>query len=619
LIKEYRSAYNIPALVHRCSLETTALRHMKKLLLICLAVFPALLLGFLILNYSVNVPFYDEWDTPGLALLKSAQGQLNFDYLIGQHNESRLLFPRLILIPLAYLTNWNIKYEMMLTFLLACLISFNIYKLSQISLSVSKSKLLIYLSLVNLLIFSPIQFENWLWGIQVITMIPIACLTTNLVILFYNSNLILSVLICSLLSTVSTFSYANGLLCWIIILPMIILHLWREKNTWKQKILYFLVPLIIFITNLYFYFYKYHKPTYHPKFSEALLHPLKALSYFVAFLGFPLGFQDKIASQIVGSLLIIFCTLMLVKFLNYSNSKTLPKFLPWIAISCYSLFNAIIVTLGRVGFGVNQALTSRYTTFSLYLIIGLIYLTLIDSYNNNSRLFSLLKIKKISHAKFDMVWQSITPLSLSIILILHGLTFFNGLRMFKSTYHNRLYSLSCLSFINFNQDNFCIEQSLYPSASHLRQRASNLFEVGFLRNRILTESEMNKLINKDSDRETLDSDNYGFLDILNQENNGDYFASGWAILPTKKRPADAVILAYKTSEDKNIAFTISDLERVKRNDVQKVLGQDSYENSGWKKLFPAEILPKNAEAITAWAFDAEARTAYQLTGLFSLK
>jgi hypothetical protein len=81
----------------------------EKSLLPLLAVTPAVITGGLIYAYGVNVPFRDQWDCPGVVLLKAHGGSLRFGDLLAQ------------------LTGWNPRYETLLTFIGACLVSFNIY------------------------------------------------------------------------------------------------------------------------------------------------------------------------------------------------------------------------------------------------------------------------------------------------------------------------------------------------------------------------------------------------------------------------------------------------------------------------------------------------------------
>jgi hypothetical protein len=49
----------------------------------------------------------------------------------------------------------------------------------------------------------------------------------------------------------------------------------------------------------------------------------------------------------------------------------------WLSIIVFSLLSVVSIAIGRAGFGVGQALSSRYATFSLLLVIG-IYSILID-------------------------------------------------------------------------------------------------------------------------------------------------------------------------------------------------------------------------------------------------
>ena len=154
----------------------------KQEILVFLAIISPLILGILIWRYSVNVPFWDQWDTPGQLIVEASQSQLTVEQWMRQHNESRTLFPNLIFLTLANLTNWNTRSEMLVTFLLACLVSVNIYCLSKITIHNSWQHLICFV-LANLLIFSPIQQENWLWGFQGITFVSIAAITTSFVII----------------------------------------------------------------------------------------------------------------------------------------------------------------------------------------------------------------------------------------------------------------------------------------------------------------------------------------------------------------------------------------------------------------------------------------------------
>ena len=76
---------------------------MKRHPLELLAIFPALVLGWLVWRYGVNLPVWDEWNVPGVAIVQSVTEQITWEDWIYQHNESRKLFPRLLFVLLARL------------------------------------------------------------------------------------------------------------------------------------------------------------------------------------------------------------------------------------------------------------------------------------------------------------------------------------------------------------------------------------------------------------------------------------------------------------------------------------------------------------------------------------
>src|SRR6185503_3278270 len=75
-----------------------------------LALGPLAVLIWVVSRYSVDVPFYDQWEFLPL-LDKMYQEQLTFGDLWAQFNEHRIFFPKLLMLGLARLTHWNIRCE----------------------------------------------------------------------------------------------------------------------------------------------------------------------------------------------------------------------------------------------------------------------------------------------------------------------------------------------------------------------------------------------------------------------------------------------------------------------------------------------------------------------------
>ena len=93
--------------------------YFKQIITSLLVIIPPLILGWLVWRCGVNVPFWDQWETPGQLLLEADRGKLTWNQWMRQHNESRTLFPNLLFLTVANLTNWNTRYEMLITILLA--------------------------------------------------------------------------------------------------------------------------------------------------------------------------------------------------------------------------------------------------------------------------------------------------------------------------------------------------------------------------------------------------------------------------------------------------------------------------------------------------------------------
>jgi hypothetical protein len=541
----------------------------------------------------------DQWDTPARVLVKAAQGNLSFSDLIAQHNESRKFFPRLLFIGLAYLTNWNVKYEMLVTFTLACLVSYNISYLSKKTLAYNFKKWLILVFISNLLIFSPIQWENWLWGIQLIVFVPIACITSCMVIAYSSVNYLTKLIACIMLSTISTFSYANGILCWIIVFPVLYLsvNLSPDKSN-KQK---WLISAWVagFAFNAILYFYNYKKPGYHPSFSESVAHPLQAVSYFLSFLGAPLGLGNLVIGQIVGAVLILFfgfACLYLLK--SWQDLSIVLRLNIWLMIGAYTIISGLVTTIGRVGFGIEQSLSSRYTTFSLYLTISIIYSVAI-----------ILEDFPIKYQIKFLKLRLFAAFGIVVLLGLHLFSFYHGVHLMSESYRNRLYGKSCLLFINIIKEEECLSQRIYPNIEYLKQKANELDKIGFLEPNLLKNKSI-EYINS--------ANNKGWLQKIDKGSlSTEYIASGWVTVSESQKLAklaDAVILTYQNQDGKPIVFAVAQVENLSSNAFQG-LNEDASDQAKWQKSFSIDRLPMSSpKKIKAWAFDLNTNKAFKLQG-----
>jgi hypothetical protein len=536
----------------------------------------------------VDVPYLDQWEIAPF-FEKLSRGTLTLSDLFAQQNEYRQLFPHLIFVALGRLTGWNVKYEMIVSLLLACFVAFGVQRLGARTYADSHRRGLLLL-LASLLIFSTIQYDNWLFGVQVVYFMPAACVVAGLLVAYSERvGTIAAVTVCACLSAVAMFSSANGIVAWFVLPPALLGARAGGRAAWKRWLPLWCAGLALCAVV---YAQGYHSPASHPSTSEVLRHPFDATVYFVAFLGGPLaaGYFPLAVALVVGAVALLsyaFACAYLFKFRD--DRELLRRSAAWASLGVYSLGTGAFVTVGRLGFGVGQAVSTRYAAFSLYLLVALIYLLPCVVEDATRRGY-------VTAAR--LAWlKRLGALAAVLLLIVHVLIFVLVVQHGAADWRRaRLGAKACLLFNEVTPEERCLAE-LYPDVRVLRERADSLDRMGYLRPPLIRAGHVRALAADGG----VCSDAYGSFQRLSPEGGG-YVAEGYTRLPRSDDPADAVLLAYGTSEDDQTVFALAGV------------GADGLRNDPhWRKTFPADALPAAPRVeITAWAFDAEEDKAYRL-------
>src|SRR5438477_10533634 len=206
------------------------LRSIGRLARLLLIAAPPLLIGFIIFRDGVDTSFWDEWDGTAPLFEKMAAGTLGFADFFAQHNEHRILFPRLIAFGLGRLTHWNVRAELFVIWFLALVCLFNIWELTCRSGQRNSNFWLLFSS--SVLLFSPLSFENFLWGFQIGFLLPLACVTACIWVVTYVRhplNFVFAIVLC----TICTFSIASGAASWVLATPLLMLAQPRSASSKK--------------------------------------------------------------------------------------------------------------------------------------------------------------------------------------------------------------------------------------------------------------------------------------------------------------------------------------------------------------------------------------------------
>ncbi len=566
-----------------------------------IAAVPVLVLIAAVRRYAVNVPYWDEWAVATL-FPRFHAGHLRLADLWAQHNESRLFFPRIVILALGGLGHGDVRAGMFATIGLACVVSGCVWVLARRTVGGSPLSRAALWAISNVLIFGLVQHENWLMGMQLVALFPLVCLSLGLVVATSGRPLASRFAAAMALATVSSFSFSNGSLSWVLLLPVVwVCSPVGDAPERARRARWTAGYAAGFVLSLALYFAGYRKPAAHPPLGEALHEPVVASAYLLSFLGHPLAapWLPRLSSAIAaGVALLVVSALTAAAFARLRRQRDLlPRAAPWLALAGYAVASALITTVGRVGFGLDQSLESRYSAFATYLPLALLHLTAIAcvSAAHESRAGFARAARALAVAV--TVWFGVASVWTSVASIPD----------MAETRARRLQASAVLQWSAVVERPHQIALTLTPDVDLMLRVAARFDRLDYLSPPRIVDPHLDLVAESPGSPEE-----DGFLDQVREEPDGSVAATGWAVLHDAHRLADAVLLSHDDESGRPVAFDLT-VERVPRSDVAAHEGWSGYELSGFEIEVPADAMKGvDARTIRAWAFDAVERRAYPL-------
>jgi hypothetical protein len=348
-------------------------------------------MAFAVAKFGRSVPFYDDWDMIPL-IQKFHAHTLSFSDLWAQHNVHRILFPNIVLVLTAVATRWNLRSAALLSVLCSLSSSLVFWLWIRQKLDRTGSRVVAAV-LTAAWFYSPVQVDNWMsqWQIE-----WFMCIAASIAVIYFldrfasdeNDKPALHQLWPAVLAAVvATYSLGGGMA----ILPIgfCLLAAYRQRKsvlvTWAISAI---VTLAIYYTN-------YQKVSYVDFWHQ---NKIDFLNYICTYLGRSVSGDQQVA-QFVGS---VFLALAVVTpIIVWARQKNdFNRFAPWITLMMLVIVTCLMTAYARSDGGVGQAMSPRYSAYSLLYIIGLtgVILTLIDgsSLNDRSKWLGLVTVFLIS-------------------------------------------------------------------------------------------------------------------------------------------------------------------------------------------------------------------------------
>ncbi|NET45463.1 hypothetical protein [Okeania sp. SIO2B3] len=555
----------------------------NRILLLTLYIFPVLLLLWFLANFSVNVPYWDQWRLTPI-FERVAEGNATFFDFFTVHGHHRILIPKLIITTLAFATKWNTQAEIICSVIFVIITFFAICKIAEIQFH-NKNKNILHIAniLVSLLLFSLVQHQNWLWGFTLFWFLTNLCLIIAIYFIYALDNFSekTQIFLAAISCFIGSFTLIQGLFSWLVLIPSI----FCLEGKSKQKISRVTIWILLFILSCLIYSINYN-PIREPKPFLFTEQPLLIINYFLAILGLPLV-RISIPAILIGLILLsgfIFFTFYFLKKPWYKFTFA-PAAIPWLTIGTFSLISALSISVGRAEYGVENAMiSSRYTTTSILFIISLIYLF---------ALFLQQQQKYLSIYKIFAV-------------VMTGIMMVNSVYVVASVKSSFPYMESrkeCLEIINYLEDSEFIQESqnsclvlMNGKTWLVREGAEIMAKLGW------------REFPQNLEFITKTKQNYGYLDnpqttentlIINRDET--LSLGGWAIRPNRNKQPNLVLLSF----GQNKSFFANAIVNLESNDIAKVLKSKKYNRPRWKVTFSAKSLPIGETIINAWVYNSD--------------
>lgn len=600
--------------------------------LVAAAALPAALPLFAICKYGVDLPYLDEWDPKIIGLaVKAHQHQLTLFDFTAQHNEHRMAVTKLIYLLVNLLTRGNNLAIQFTTWLMTCLASaailwfcmrtadridtgpdFAPHDSSVATHPRLSTHVLLLWFMCNTVLFNLVQQDTWMWGICLMNVTPFVFIVAALIILTSKPPRWTAILPAMLLATAATFSSGNGILAW----PLggALLAWSTSVNELKSKLGLLAAWITGFGLNLWLIFHHYVQPVAgkNPAYTFDLL---RILHYFVSFLGnlfaMSVGNEMSLSTTIAGTVLLVLFLPILGYFfyawLKWRDFELCRRMLVWITIAGFGILSGAMAAIGRAGLGVQQANDSRYVTYSMYLVVGLINLApmvCIDIWRRTGRNPQRRWLLQVSP------WFGGALIALLVVSLPTAF----GTLFYTQTV--RLQLKSALLCINVIPDPL-LDKMGANSRAELSAQANALNAIGYIHPPLISSNNAADIAVKDP--ATLGGVEGKMEGLTARPGTNQIIASGWAYLKQTDRHADAVFLTCTDDGNKPIMFVSASIVQNRPDLVQQ--GNPQYEWAGWHAEFSSADLPPMPRIIQiqAWVFDASQAKAFKLDGDFAIR
>jgi hypothetical protein len=356
--------------------------------LFALAFSPALATAALVARFAVDVPTWDDFERAPL-LVAWQEGRLGFDELYSLHIEHRIVVPRLLTLANQAWLGGDLRIENGFGVVIILCGALAVHGLLRRSLGPEPLRLYGTSFLANLLLFSPLQWENLLWAIQTAFFLPFAAAAVALLALELRCPLPARFAATGAAAILATHSFSHGLALWPLVFAAVAL---RRGLSTRARVGFLAAWLALAAAVLVPYFtvggfrnaslHAYDVPIGERPaglhLAELPARWERAGLFFLTLLGSPLSRNPLLPEMALApwagaALLAAFALAIALWLWRWRDAALWDRALPWLALGGYAVGASALAGIGRsLYLPWRGALLPHYATLGLVALVGLV-------------------------------------------------------------------------------------------------------------------------------------------------------------------------------------------------------------------------------------------------------
>jgi hypothetical protein len=378
-----------------------------------------------------------------------------------------MLFPEAIFFVVNVATHWDSRYLMFMSPLVAAITFVLMFALVRRTVRGWWPQVITGL-LVSILIFSPMQWENWLWSFQLCWFMNVAGFVLAVWALTPRATdddrpqVAWRQLVVAIAgATLATYSLGSGLMTWLVCLPLLLFQ--RRLRRWILLwVPVALVEVIVYFTNF--------TPNPDNGGLKILIdYPVLSAKYLAVYLARPFFPEFHPVASAWTSLLLILVGLLSLAYIVFRHRSSFMGVLPWVSIGAYAICGAVTTTAARMGVARILPAPDRYTTVSILLVIGVCVITA-----------KALQLASSSADRTVLVYpaRTVPALALVGVAVLLGTSFMHNIHDMQRLTDTRRVAARCMQTVTSASDTCLLE--LYPNQRLVFTRIEYLRSIGWI-------------------------------------------------------------------------------------------------------------------------------------------